>query len=93
MSFYILAENPGMSAKECIKKSMEMTNGHKWELFVLELSFIGWMFLMPFTLGILSIWLLPYMSATFANAYESLKPVEVAPAVEEPVAEPTENIE
>jgi uncharacterized membrane protein len=89
MSFYILAENPGMSAKECIKKSMEMTNGHKWELFVLELSFIGWMFLMPFTFGILGIWLLPYMSATFANAYESLKPVAVAPAVEEPVAEPT----
>ncbi len=85
MSLFVLAENPAKSARECIKESMAMTNGHKWELFVLDLSFIGWIFLMPFTLGILGIWLVPYMSATFANAYESLKPVTVIPATEEAV--------
>ena len=80
MSMHILAENKGMGALDCINESKEMTNGHKWELFVLSLSFIGWGFLCSITFGIALIWVLPYMNATFANAYESLKPaVFVAP--------------
>ncbi len=93
MALRILAENPGKSARECIKESMAMTNGHKWELFVLNLSFIGWIFLMPFTFGILGIWLIPYMNATVTNAYESLKPVTVIPATEKTVTEQPEAIE
>ena len=75
MSMYVLAENKGMSARECIKRSQEMTNGHKMELFVLSLSFIGWAFLGVFTFGLLYIWLMPYMQATFANAYNVLRGV------------------
>lgn len=88
MSMYILADNKGKGARECIAESIEMTNGHKWELFVLNLSFIGWILLAPFTLGILLIWLAPYMNATMANAYEALKPVPVVyvPIEEEPAA-------
>ena len=74
MSMYILAENKGKGARECIKESMAMTNGHKGELFVLGLSFIGWALLGAITLGIAYIWILPYMQATYANAYQSLKP-------------------
>lgn len=74
MSFYILAENKGKPALECINESKEMTNGHKMELFVLGLSFIGWMLLGSITLGIAYIWIMPYMQATIANAYASLKP-------------------
>ncbi len=77
MSMYILADNKGKSARECIAESVDMTAGHKWELFVLNLSFIGWILLAPFTLGILLIWLIPYMNAATANAYEALKPVPV----------------
>ncbi len=88
MSFYILAENPGKSARECIKESMAMTNGHKAELFVLGLSFIGWILLGYVTLGIAYIWIMPYMYATFVNAYHSLKPVAEAPAEPEAIAEP-----
>lgn len=73
MSMYILAENKGKGARECIKESMAMTDGHKGELFVLGLSFIGWAFLGAITLGIAYIWIIPYMNATFANAYQSLK--------------------
>ncbi len=73
MSLYILAENKGKSASECIKESMAMTEGHKMELFVLSLSFIGWALLCSITFGIAYIWVLPYMQATFANAYNSLK--------------------
>lgn len=86
MSLYVLADNKGKSARECIAESVDMTAGHKWELFVLGLSFIGWILLTPFTLGLLYIWLAPYMSAATANAYEALKPV---PVVYVPVEEET----
>ena len=78
MSTYILAENKGKPALECINESKAMTNGHKMDLFVLGLSFIGWGFLCAITLGIASFWVLPYMQATYANAYNSLKPIAIA---------------
>ena len=90
MSMYILAENKGKPALECIKESQEMTKGHKMELFVLGLSFFGWILLGGITFGIAYIWVLPYMSATYANAYNSLKPVVSEPAEE---AEAVEAIE
>ena len=83
MSTYILAENKGKPALQCIRESMAMTNGHKMELFVLGLSFIGWMLLCCITFGLALIWVGPYMYTTLANAYNSLKPV--APE-EQPVA-------
>lgn len=73
MSVYILAENKGKPALECINESKAMTQGHKMELFVLALSFIGWGLLTAITFGIVGIWALPYMEATYANAYKSLK--------------------
>lgn len=85
MSTYILAENKGKPALECIKESQEMTEGHKMDLFVLGLSFIGWGFLCVITFGIAAIWVLPYAQATYANAYNSLKPA--APAAEQPSIE------
>ncbi len=74
MAPYILAENKEKSAMDCIEESIEMTDGHKWDLFVLNLSFIGWILLEIITLGLASIWVTPYMSATGVNAYLSLKP-------------------
>lgn len=73
MAPYILAENPGMGAREAINRSKQMMNGHKMELFVIHLSFIGWMLLSCLTCGILMIWVTPYMSATVANFYNSIK--------------------
>lgn len=81
MSLYILAENKGKPALECINESKAITEGHKMDLFVLGLSFIGWGILCVVTLGIAGIWVYPYMQATYTNAYNSLKPVE--PVVEE----------
>lgn len=81
MSWYILAENKGKPALECIRESKEMTNGHKWELFVLSLSFIGWALLGALTLGIAYIWIVPYMQATFTNAYKLLKGENAEPPV------------
>ena len=72
-AMYILAENPGISPMEAINRSKEMMQGHKMEYFLLVLSFFGWTLLAPFTLGVLYIWLMPYMQATFANFYKSLE--------------------
>lgn len=88
MATYILAENKGKSARECIEESKAMTNGHKMDLFVLSLSFIGWILLCGITFGIAYIWVGPYMSATMTNAYKSLKPVQTVEPTVEPVAEP-----
>ena len=82
MSMYILAENKGKPALECINESKAMTNGHKMELFVLNLSFIGWLLLVTVTFGIAAIWVAPYMNATMANAYKWLKPVQEEVVVE-----------
>ena len=69
MAFYILADNPELTAREALSKSKEIMNGHKMDLFVLRLSFIGWYLLTVLTLGIASI----YTSATTANFYNSIK--------------------
>lgn len=81
MAMYVLAENKGKNAMECINESKAMTEGHKMDLFLLGLSFMGWILLTIVTCGIAYIWVGPYMSTTFANAYRSLKPA--APVVEE----------
>jgi uncharacterized membrane protein len=47
-------------------------NGHKWEYFVLYLSFLGWFILSGFTMGILDLWVLPYYNLALANFYIKL---------------------
>ena len=85
MSYYILKDNPELSANEARKQSIEMMRGNKWRLFCLDFSFIGWALLSILTFGILMLWVTPVMEASHAAFYESLKP---APAVvEEEVAE------
>ena len=44
-----------------------MMNGHKIDAFVLGLRFIGWGILGTLTLGILYIWLYPYMMTTYTK--------------------------
>ena len=73
MAFYVLADNPELTAGEALAKSKQIMNGHKMDLFILELSFIGWFFLVGLTFGIAAIYVIPYMSATTANFYNSIK--------------------
>ena len=75
LMFYqeVCADNPEMKVMEIVKKSWAITKGHKMELFVLGLSFIGWGLLACLTFGILYIWLMPYMVVAFTLAYEELK--------------------
>ncbi len=71
---YIAAENPSMSAKEVITLSRKMMNGHKWECFILEMSFFGWEVLNVVTFGLLRmLFILPYEEATFCEYYIELR--------------------
>lgn len=72
---YILADevNEKTDVMYAIKKSKNMMIGYKWDYFVFLLSFIGWILLSVLTLGILYIWLLPYMQVANTLYYEELK--------------------
>lgn len=73
MCFYILRENPDMAPMDVIRTSKEMMKGHKMDLFILQLSFIGWGLLSILTIGIGSLWLLPYITASVTAFYIDLK--------------------
>ncbi len=71
---YILAENSNIDRKRAFALSENMMYGHKWEAFVLGLSFIGWNLLGALTGGILNVFYVnPYRHATYAEFYSALK--------------------
>lgn len=71
---YILAENPDMSGSEAITLSRKMMNGHKWELFCLNLSMAGWYVLDVLTCGIVGVfWYNPYYTAVMTQFYRELR--------------------
>jgi uncharacterized membrane protein len=70
---YLLAEYPNMKINHAMKLSMKITKGYKWDLFFMELSFLGWMILTALTLGLLSFYVTPYYELTRVNAYKFLK--------------------
>ena len=70
---YILADDPEISTNDAFKKAKQMMNGNKWRLFKLEFSFIGWFLLCVLTLGIGTLFLIPYVNAANAEFYVELK--------------------
>ena len=73
MTPYILEDRPELSANEAIDHSRAMMKGHKFDLFWLYLSFIGWGLLCIFTAGIGFLWLGPYIQTSVAAFYEDVK--------------------
>lgn len=76
MSFYLLFRQPNLSATEAIEESKKITDGHKMDLFILDLSYIGWYILGIFTLGILWFWIVPQHATArtlyFKEIYDNL---------------------
>lgn len=71
MALYIMLDNPQLSALDCIRASKQMMDGRKGELFVLDLSFLGWYLLALFPF--VTIWVTPYTSITEVNFYLALR--------------------
>lgn len=70
---YILADNPNIGAQKAIRLSNNMTYGHKWKMFVLDLSFLGWYLLGALALFIGVLFVKPYEYATKAELYLVLR--------------------
>lgn len=73
MAPYIMLEDPDCSASEALARSKAMMDGHKGELFCLELSFIGWGMLVVLTGNIGNLFLNPYQAAAWASFYRDLQ--------------------
>jgi len=74
MAIYLLIDHPEMSVMECIRQSKRLMKGRKWELFMLDLSFIGWELLgsLPVMGYFVQFFTLPYITMTKALYYEQL---------------------
>lgn len=73
MIFYIIADDPSISASDALKRSKAMMQGNKGKLFGLQLRFLGWAILCILTAGIGFLWLIPYIQVSTAKFYEDLK--------------------
>lgn len=69
---YILAENPEISTEEAFARSKQLTSGQKGDMFVLDLSFLGWMILGTVLFGLGVYFVYPYVNATYAELYLTL---------------------
>lgn len=86
MAYFVSIDHPEWDWKACIEESKRLTQGHKGELFVLDLSFIGWYIVGSLCLGVGVLWVNPYHMTAMANYYEQLK------ANVPPVAEPVQTV-
>ena len=75
MALFLLLDHPEMSVSQCIRESGQMMKGHKWNYFLLELSFIGWALLsgLGFVGYLVQLFTLPYMNLTYCLYYENLR--------------------
>ena len=73
MAPYIAEDNPELGPGECLRRSEDLMYGHKMDLFMLHLSFIGWILLGILSLGIGLLWVTPWMEMAQVKFYEELK--------------------
>ena len=81
MTSFIIAENPMIDPMDAIAKSQELMRGHKFELFMLHLSFIGWYLLGIITFGIGLFFIIPYVQTAIANFYVELRGKKIIDAL------------
>ena len=75
----IILDNPELDIIDTMRRSRTLMSGYKWKLFLLGLSFIGWILLGILTLGIGYLWLFPYIDATQAAFYCDIKGAQDEP--------------
>lgn len=88
MGFYLIHRDPKLQPSDAIKESMKLTQGHKMQMFALDLSYLGWYFIGIFTLGILWLWVYPkHMVARMALMDDLYLTAHPAATIEEKLAE------
>lgn len=77
MSYFIKIDNPEFESKQCIDESRKLMKGHKWQLFVFDLSFIGWYIVGALCLGVGTLWVNAYYKTALAEFYLAIKGEEL----------------
>ena len=72
MTPFILEEHPELTASEAIARSKALMDGHKMDLFILHLTFLGWDILCALTANIGNLFLNPYKNAAYAVFYREI---------------------
>ena len=80
---YLLHDYPELTPREAMKISHEMMSGQKWNIFILDLTFIGWILLSILTAGLGVIFVEPYISTARAVFYEDLKAATIVDDAED----------
>lgn len=86
--FMILAEYPEMRVIDALRSSANLMRGHKWQLFCLQFSFIGWIFLGALCCGIGVLFVLPYIYTAEAAFYDDIARRNASKDVEFPSLDP-----
>jgi uncharacterized membrane protein len=76
MISFIIIDNPELDIIDTMRRSRTLMNGNKWRYFLLGLSFLGWIILGIFTLGIGYLWLFPYIHTTESAFYCEIRDAE-----------------
>ena len=77
LTFFIMADNPHIGPLEAINISKDLMHGNKGKLFLLDLSFIGWAFLVGFVIAILMQVTAVIYVLTFSAGMASAIPVTI----------------
>lgn len=77
MAYFISVDHPEMDWRACLSESERLMTGKKMKLFLLDLSFIGWIILGALAFGIGTLWVIPYQSTARACFYEDVKNTQV----------------
>ena len=75
-ALYNLCENPEIGVMQAINLSARQTHGYKMDLFVLDMSFLGWCVLAVLTLGLANIWVTPYLTQANIGYFQQIKQVK-----------------
>jgi len=78
MVYFIKSDHPDYDWRKCMNESARLMNGHKMDLFLQDISFIGWAIVGSLCLGVGTLWVGAYIEASKAVFYENLIASEVS---------------
>ncbi len=71
-SWFVLMDHPELTARQALRLATSMNRGHRWKLFVMDLTFLPWLLLGCVTCGVMLVFKLPYMAVSYACAYDAV---------------------
>lgn len=70
---YLMHDNPELTCREALNRSEAMMKGHRMDMFLLDMSFLGWIILGVLAFGVGVFFVTPYIESAHVAFYEDLK--------------------